>query len=102
MRAFYLLVFKKQSLSFLARETNERIKGAIGLISNSNKGSITLRDPSAPRLRLCAQGDIWVLIYIFNKHCKKLHYLLLLLFFKNEACHPEQESEANAPKDLLA
>lgn len=97
MRAFYLLVFKKQSLSF----GKERIKGATGLISTSNKGNNTLRDPSTPRLRLYAQGDIWVLIYIFNKHCKKLHYLLLLLFFKNVVCHPEQVSIANASKDLI-
>lgn len=32
MRAFYLLVFKKQSLSFLARETNERAEGSPSLV----------------------------------------------------------------------
>lgn len=57
MRAFYLLVFKNK-VCIHSRKEKERIKGATGLIQTSNKGNNTLRDPSTPRLRLCAQGDI--------------------------------------------
>ncbi len=57
MRAFYLLVFKNK-VCILSRKEKERIKGAPRLISTSYKDSNILRDPSTPRLRLYAQGDI--------------------------------------------